>query len=269
MTMFLKRKKTETQFKFGKRPPRIDPRTFQLKTFLKVPLLPTLPKSFDVDKTLTKPIPTPMFANDKWGDCVIAGRAHQTLRFECFEEQQILSISDQEVLNEYWNEQKSWCNLINNMRPHPDNGLVMLNSLNAWRRNGWTAAGKTYDIYAYAAVDRFNQNEIKYAIYLLEGMYAGIQVPQSAVDQFNQNKIWDDAGDNYILGGHAIYVKAFDSTGLTCITWAKPQKMTWKFWLRYSDEVYGIIDNKDKWVQNSPVDVVLLDQYLHEIIGGK
>ena len=38
-------------------------------------------ESYDFD--LKHPgIPTPMFANDEYGDCVIAGRAHQTLRSE-------------------------------------------------------------------------------------------------------------------------------------------------------------------------------------------
>jgi hypothetical protein len=42
-----------------------------------------------------------MFGNDVHGDCVIAGRAHQTLRFEDIEQGSVLMITDKEVLKEY------------------------------------------------------------------------------------------------------------------------------------------------------------------------
>jgi hypothetical protein len=43
-----------------------------------------------------------MFGNDKYGDCVIAGRAHQTLRFEAVEQKKLISVTEQDVLREYW-----------------------------------------------------------------------------------------------------------------------------------------------------------------------
>jgi hypothetical protein len=50
-----------------------------------------------------------MFGNDTIGDCVIAGRAHQTLRFEDIEpgsvlEAESLMITDKDVLKEYYKE---------------------------------------------------------------------------------------------------------------------------------------------------------------------
>ena len=41
----------------------------------------------------TAGVPTPMFGNDVYGDCVMAGRGHQTLRFELIEQNKIIKIT--------------------------------------------------------------------------------------------------------------------------------------------------------------------------------
>src|ERR1041384_4825755 len=71
-------------FKLGKAPAKKDKRNLKFATLLRA-AAPALPPAYDFD--LTHPgIPTPMFGNDVHGDCVIAGRAHQTLRFEDIEQ---------------------------------------------------------------------------------------------------------------------------------------------------------------------------------------
>jgi len=86
-------------FKLGNAPVKTDKRTFQFAALLKTS--PPTPPQYDFD--LTHPgIPTPMFANDVHGDCVMAARAHVTLRFEDIEQGSILMITDQDVLKEYF-----------------------------------------------------------------------------------------------------------------------------------------------------------------------
>ena len=77
-------------------------------------------------------MPLRYFLNDSLGDCVIAARANQTLRFEAAEQKKVLNITDAEVKREYLKEAGG-----------ADSGLVMLDSLNLWRKSGWKAAGKT------------------------------------------------------------------------------------------------------------------------------
>ena len=249
--------------KLGKLAKKVDSRTLQLRTILKA--LPPIPDSYDVDSTLTGSIPMPMFGNDQWGDCVMAGRAHMTLRFEDFEQRQILAISDSEVLNEYWKEQGAGkgC-LLFRKKQHPDNGLVMLDSLNCWRK-GWKAAGNIYDIYAFAEVGEATNQMVKAAIYLLSGSYAGVELPISAQNQ----DIWDvDNSPNGApgsWGGHCVYIVAYDPYYVTCITWGQRKKMTWGFWDKYVSENYAIVDDRDKFVNNSPVDVNKLDAYLNQL----
>lgn len=244
------------ELKLGKLPARVDGRTLRLKSILRA--LPPPPASFDVDQNLPVPmLDNNMYLNDQYGDCVIAGRAHMTLRFEDFEQSLILPITDQEVQDEYFKETGG-----------SDSGLNMLLSMIAWRK-GWIAAGKTYSIYAFGALTSTDHLDISQTIYLLRGAYPGIQVPQSAIDQFNAGQTWDVvSNDGGIKGGHCIYLPYYDSDGVGCITWGKHQFMTWDFWDKYSDEAYGIVDNRDDWLgEDSPVDVAKLDAYLNEITG--
>src|SRR5215510_874663 len=113
--------------KFGKRAAERDSRNLKLGAVLKAPVPVPAEYDFDVEH---HGIPTPMFKNDDLGDCVIAGRAHQTLRFEDAEQGIILDISEADVVREYFKETGG-----------RDTGLAVLDSLNLWRRRGWRAAG--------------------------------------------------------------------------------------------------------------------------------
>lgn len=242
------------ELKLGKRPVRKDIRTIKLATILKV--LPPIPDAFNVDSQFPGLVDNNSYNNTKYGDCVIAGRAHMTLRFEHFEQQALIPITDKDVVDEYFKETGG-----------PDHGLVMLDSLNAWRRS-WKAAEKDYNIYAYASLTPSDHNEVKATIYLLSGLYVGIELPLSAQSQ----AIWDvDNGPNGSpgsWGGHCVYIFKYDNDFLTCVTWGKEQKMTWAFFDKYCSEGYAIVDNRDVWVSDSPVDVDVLDQILHDIAGA-
>ena len=264
-------------YKLGKNPAKIDKRTLKLKVILDAITLPALPVSYEVDVDgLKVAIPEQMFGNDAWGDCVICGRANQTLRFEQFQQDKIVPITTDICLNEYWSEEAqegdgSACKFLNwiggrGWNYHPDNGLNMLDSLNEWRQKGWVLGdGNTYTIYAFAQLALQNAQELQYAVYLLGGAYIGIQVPQSAMDQFNAGQIWDVSGDSTIVGGHCLYVEGFNETGPICITWGKRQPMTWNFYNTYCDEAYALVMNRDIFVSNNPCDVNLLDNYLQAI----
>src|ERR1044071_5047451 len=78
-------------FKLGKRAAKRDDRNLKFAAVLKAPT--PLPDTYDFD-VKHKGIPTPMFANDTLGCCVIAGRAHQTLRFEDIEQGSVMMITE-------------------------------------------------------------------------------------------------------------------------------------------------------------------------------
>jgi len=250
----------EVLYKFGKLPKKIDKRTLQLKNFLVYKNLPLLPEEYNVDSEFIDLIDNNTYNNTVYGDCVIAGRAHMTLRFEYFEEGILISITDDEVINEYFKESGGL-----------DTGLYMLNSLNEWRKNGWIANSKNYNIHAYAEIDINNHDELKYCVYLLRGAYTGFLVPQSAIDQFDKGEIWTVVSSNSpIVGGHCVYIVGYNNIGPICVTWGKKQQMTWEFWDKYFDEAYGVIDNTDEWIDpaNDPLDIPKMDQQLSEITSS-
>jgi len=258
------------ELKFGKLPPRIDKRTIPLSKILKVKLLPELPTSYNLHEVLNVDDDF-MFANDKYGNCVKASRAHQTLVFEAFEQGKQIKITDQEVVDDYFKETGG-----------PDSGLYLLDSLKDWRKDGWEVGGKVYTIYAFASVDWKNHDEVKHCIHLLGGVNFGMMVFQKDIDQFNAGEDWELTGfDSIFRSRHGVYLYAYghnhhdcphcavgwDEDGIICMTWGRRQKMSWNFWDARVDEAYAIVDNEDKWLMNSPVDVVKLNKYLKEITG--
>jgi hypothetical protein len=255
------------ELRLGKLPTRKDERTIPLKSILTI--LPPLPPHFDVDEQYSFPIDNPMYQNDKVGDCVMVARGHMTRRFEAFEQKKLIYMTDKDILNEYYKETGGG-----------DNGLIMLDSLNEWRQNGWkigarklaclTFGGTKYDIYAFAQVHPTDRNEVKASIAFLNGAFIGLQLPMSAQDQWNNNQPWSlvsgNNGQPGTWGGHCVYgVEYDDNDGLYCLTWAKKQLMTWPFFEACCDEAYCIVDNKDNFMPNSPVDPDKLNRILLEI----
>ena len=246
-------------FKLGKAPAKTDPRTFKLALLLKAP--PPAPPQFDFD--LTHPgIPTPMFGNDTYGDCVIAGRAHLTLRFEDIEQGSVLMITDKTVLKEYFKESGG-----------QDSGLNILDSLNEWRQKGWrpTTKPKTYKIHAFAQVTAKNHAEVKAAIFLLVGVYIGLALPKSAQAQIQSGQPWDvvkgaDAAPNS-WGGHCVMIPGYNPTGPVCVTWGRKQQMTWAFFDKYCDEAYAIVDEVDSKKGKPGIDVQKLMELLNSLKG--
>jgi len=239
-------------FKLGKAPAKRDARNLMFAAILKAPV--PLPKEYDFD--LKHPgIPTPMFANDDYGDCVIAGRAHQTLRFELIEQNKKLQITDKEVLREYMKETGG-----------ADTGLVVLDSLKLWRKPGWTAAKDRYKIKAFTELNRANHNQVKQAIVLDVGVGLGLSLPISAQAQIQSGKPWDVAsgpsGKANSWGGHYVLAPGYTRAGPVCVTWGQKQQMTWAFFDKYCDEAYAIIDAIDTPKKKKALDAKALDAFL-------
>ena len=219
-------------FKLGKAKAKVDKRNLKFAAILKAPV--ALPDEYDFD--LKHPgIPTPMFSNDTYGCCVISGRAHQTLRFEDIEQGAVLTITDNEVVNEYLKETGG-----------EDSGLVVLDSLRLWRKKGWRAAKKRYNIRAFAQLNLKDHLQVKRAVFMDLGVGIGLSLPKTAQAQINAGKPWDavsgpgSAANSW--GGHYVYIPGYTKRGPVCVTWGRKQQMTWAFFDKYCDEAYTIID---------------------------
>jgi hypothetical protein len=224
-------------FKLGKAAARRDQRNLLLAALLKK--APKLPDEYDFDMK-NKGIPTPMFANDNYGCCVIAGRAHQTLRFEKIEQGSVLMIKDKDILAEYFKETDG-----------QDSGLVVLDSLKRWRKLGWKIGKHSYKINAFAEIRPRRHDEVRKAIYADVGMGVGLDLPVSAEAQLQAGKPWDlvrgKDGKNGSWGGHYVYISGYTKIGPVCVTWGRKQQMTWAFFDKYCDEAYAIFDAKNSF----------------------
>lgn len=249
--------------KFGKLPAVRDPRTLQLaRLFPKQ--LPPIPEEydFDTDQRYAAPkIPTPMFMNDVYGDCVIAGRAHLQLRFERREQGRLIPIKDQEVFWEWQNENGGTYK-----------GLNMLSSLKAWRTWGWTAGGKQYKIDGWGELDPCATDHLWAGLYLLGPLYAGFDLPYAITKATTLPDVWDltsgpdSAGDPE--GGHCMIIAGASKKrgAVKLITWGREQWATLAWLEAYCTECYGVIDAVDAFMQGPPtIDVPLFREYLQQL----
>lgn len=227
----------EDVVRLGKAPKQMDPRTLQYKS-LRAPGPWRPPASYSWDGENLGAVPCPMFANDRYGCCVISERAHHTLRFEFNEQGLAVPITDAEVVNEYLAESGG-----------QDNGLVMLYSMRDWRTYGWKAGGRRYNIHSFLAVTPQDHDAVKEATVVGQGLAYGVSLPLSAADQLNAGGPWVLSGGprsaSGSWGGHAILASEYNADGVTFITWGKRQFASWDWIDAYCDECYLVIDNVD------------------------
>ena len=226
------------KLKLGKGTARHDPRTLLMAAYI-TPALPTPPARFD----LTTKVKSSwgMMENDQIGDCTCAAAGHLIMEWTANAGKKMIVPTNKQIVAAY-----SAVTGYNPKTGANDNGAVELDVLNFWRQSG--IAG--HKIGAYVALEPSNHNHIMDAVYMFEGCYIGVQLPISAQAQTQNHQPWSvppggTTGDGKpgSWGGHAIPVLAYDSRGVTVVTWGALQTMTWTFWEAYCDEAYAILSN--------------------------
>jgi hypothetical protein len=217
------------KYRFGKHPPKVDYRTLRFMDYL-MPNLPAPPPSFDVlsmvYKKLNRSDPTvlfPMDANDSLGDCTIAALAHADTVFNGL-------VGKEKILAT-----KVVTKLYMHLTHGVDSGLNELDVLNYWQSNAVVGD----EITAFASIKPKNHVHVQQAIQLLGGVYLGFQVQQDAEKDFDARKPWTPGP--LTNDGHAVYAVAYDSTGVTVLTWGNTQLATWAWWDECVDEAYAIV----------------------------
>lgn len=223
-------------FALGKQAAVKDPRTLQFEALVRPKV--TLPAEYDYDLKHPR-VPLPMFGNDVHGNCVIAARAHNTLRLEQIEQKTLVKISDQDVIDQYYSESGG-----------KDSGLVMIYSMKNWVDVGWKAGVKKrrYFVKGFAELNPHNHQAIKEAIFMDAGVHLGLSLPLTAAYQMDAGKPWNVVAAKpsqtkpNSWGGHAVYVSGYTVNGPVCVTWGRKQAMSWEFVDVYCDEAYVAFD---------------------------
>jgi hypothetical protein len=225
------------KLKLGKSAARHDPRALLLASYITT-ALPAAPASFDVAGKVSA---WGMMVNDQLGDCTCAAAGHLLMEWTANAGKKMFTPTDKQIVAAY-----SAITGYNPATGANDNGAAEVDVLNYWRQSG--IAG--HKIGAYVALEPANHTHIMDSVYIFEGCYIGLQLPTSAQAQVQNHQPWSvppggPTGDGKpgSWGGHAVPVVAYDSRGVTVVTWGALQVMTWSFWEAYCDESYAILSN--------------------------
>lgn len=221
--------------KLGKRPATYDRRDLLFAAY-RAPgaLLPPRPRTFGHEAV----VPAKrwgMLGNDRVGDCVFAGAAHETMLWTG-ETGRATAFTDVGVVSDY-----SAVTGYTPADPSSDQGTDVRAALTYRRKTGvLDAHGTRHKIGAFVALEPGNRTALLDALYLFGAVGIGIQFPSSAMDQFNAGKLWSVVHGAHLDGGHYIPLVA-RRTHLECVTWGQIQGMTDAFYAKYCDEAWAIV----------------------------
>ena len=173
------------------------------------------------------------------GDCVFAGAAHETMLWTAVGDGEA-TFSTHGVLADY-----GAVTGYTPSDPNSDQGTNVRDALNYRRKTGVVDAhGQRHKIGAYVALQPGDIDHLYAALYLFGAVGIGVKFPESAMQQFDSGQPWDVVDGAKVEGGHYIPLVARRDGMLDCVTWAKVQPMTLKFFQEYCDEAYALLSEE-------------------------
>ena len=223
-----------TSMCLGKAEPRIDPRTLMMADFIDWSQMTIVPPNIDVTSAVNKP--WGMMKNDSEGNCVVAGAGHLIMAWTANASGSAIVVPDADILAAY-----------HAVGGPGDNGLVMLDFLNYWKKTG--LAG--HKIGGYVAVNPRHHAMRRMAAWLFGGTYSGYALPVSAQGQ----DLWDVTdpsltGDSApgSWGGHCVPEMQVTPDSYGVCTWGMIQPVTYGFCDAYCDESYAVFS--EEWLHD-------------------
>lgn len=229
------------KFKMGRLPRRRDPRVPQLSRMQTPQTVAMPPRAVHWGAGLPKNLG--MMGNDVYGDCTIAAYYHaiQLWSSHCNRDGLTITEPDADVLALY----SAACGYVPG-DPATDQGGDEQTVLTYLSKVGAPTGPKGathHRLAAFVEVNPANLDDVKRSIAACGLVYIGFNVPAYLMAAAPP-PFWmlDDTGDNSIVGGHAIILTGYDDGGLDLISWGQAFRMTWKFFQRFVDEVYALVD---------------------------
>ena len=225
-------------FKLGKKPARPGAVRFKLASYTNAAALPPVPATFGHDAAIGVR-DWGMFANDRYGDCVFAGAAHETMLL-AREAGAVVAFTDADVLSDY-----AAVTGFDPAKPETDQGTDVQQAAEYRRTTEIADAhGSRHRIAAYLALEPGNVEHLYQATYLFGAAGIGLQLPATAVAQTRQGQAWDVVAGATIDGGHYVPLVGRQAAGLHVVSWGMVQVMTEKFLKRYCDEAVAYVSQE-------------------------
>jgi hypothetical protein len=233
-------------FKLGKKPARPGAVRLKLASYTNTAALPPLPASFGHD-TLIGRRDWGMLANDRYGDCVWAGAAHETTLYVS-ESGAAVAFTEADVLGDY-----AAATGFDPAEPETDQGTDVAAAA-AYRRGIGIvdAHGARHKIAAFLALEPGDIEHLYLAAYLFGAVGIGLQLPTSALAQTEQGQPWEIVTGTSIEGGHYVPLVGRRADGLHVISWGVDQLMTESFLQQYCDEAMAYVSEESLLQQKSP-----------------
>ena len=233
-------------FKLGKKPARPDAVRFKLASYTNAAALPPVPATFGHDGAIGMR-DWGMFANDRYGDCVFAGAAHETMLL-AREAGAVVAFTDTNVLGDY-----AAVTGFDPAKPETDQGTDVQEAAEYRRTTGIVDAhGNRHRIAAYLALEPGNVVHLYQATYLFGAAGIGLQLPATALAQSRAGQAWDVVAGAAIDGGHYVPLVGRQAAGLHVVSWGMVQVMTETFLKRYCDEAIAYVSQECLINQKSP-----------------
>lgn len=224
--------------KLGKKDATRDDRDIKFRSILDTSQLPTPPARFGFG-TIYKD--WGMLGNDRYGDCVFAGIAHQVMGFNKLAGHPV-TFSDESVLSDY-----SAVTGFDPNDPSTDQGTNIRDAFSYWQKTGVRdAAGTRHKTGAYVSLTPGDYDELMTACFLFEFVNIGVVITQAQMDQFNAGQPWDYVASSAQLGGHDIIPTGRSSLADNgALTWARRQSFTRKFYEEQNDETWVCVSPEE------------------------
>jgi hypothetical protein len=211
--------------------------------------LPTPPMIVD---RMSKVSEQPMYCNDRYGCCTIAGMGHLFGAQKAYANPPEVVFSDDQIISAY----EANCPGFNPVTDANDNGCLMSDVLAYMTRTGM--AGNT--VTAYAQLRSTNIDSLKLALYLFGSVYIGVNLPQSAETQFGAGQAWTYVKGSPIIGGHCVVIQKTEpvyNPAHTVITWGSPVRVTDQWMQTYLEEAWVAIT--PDWIQTNQHTIDAID----------
>lgn len=216
-------------YKLGKAAARKGAIKFALTDYLDLTKFPKIPDTFGHEDVI-KNNDWQVLGNDKVGNCVFAGAAHETMIWSRLGGNP--ANFNEAVTIQVYSEVTGY----NAADPQSDAGTDMEYAAQYRRKTGiLDANGVRHKVAAYLAINPGNLQQHLIAMYLFGAVGIGVRFPDSAMEAFRENDVWDVVPNSNIEGGHYVPLVA-KRHYIECVTWGKIQTMTEEFFQRYNDE---------------------------------
>jgi hypothetical protein len=227
----------------GKLPAREGAVKLNFTAYANMGALPNIPNDFGHEEYVP-PIDWKMLANDKVGDCVVAGGAHEHMLWNQMAGN-TLTFNDRDVLHDY--------TAITGLPPNPLTGADMQQAASYRLKTGLLGAdGQRHKIAAYVRLRPGNLQELYAAMYLFGAVGVGIRFPQQWFGQFTRREAWRiTSGMTFTGMGHYVPCMALRSN-IVCVTWGRFQALRPSAYSYLCDEAIAYISEESLVQGKSP-----------------